>query len=134
MSYCAPVYVVDDDPAMLELTQFLLSSLGVDSKAFAEPLSFLQNIHDLEPGCVLTDLSMPSMTGVELHAALLAKGIDWPLVLMSGNRDRRSSRAFVKDGLSGFIEKPFTIEQLLAVLETAFQALADKCGREARRA
>lgn len=123
MGFPAPVYVIDDDSDMLESIRFLLESLGIESRTFADPLVFLQELKNLVPGCVLTDLTMPSMTGIELNAALGGRGITWPVVLMSGDADAKSRRASLDKGISDFIEKPFTLERLLGVLEGARQKL-----------
>jgi FixJ family two-component response regulator len=118
-----PTYVIDDDPAMVESTRFLLESLGCEADGFVDPLDFLQSLRKLEPGCVLSDFAMPSMTGAELHSALRQRGIDWPVILMSGNRNRAFTRRLVGDGIIGFLEKPFTVEQLTGLLERAAEKL-----------
>jgi two-component system response regulator FixJ len=123
MGAFASVYVVDDDPAMLESTQFLLESLDIRTRTFADPLIFLREVRALEPGYVLTDLSMPSMTGIELYAALRAKSVDWPVILMSGHSDAHALGPSL-GGIAAFLEKPFTVPRLLDVLESAAQGLA----------
>jgi len=128
MGLLVPVYVIDDDSGMLESTQFLLSSFNIESKAFSDPLAFLQAVAGLEPGCVLSDLRMPSMTGLELHRALSARGVDWPMVLMSGNSDLETNRHLMDDGIVGFLEKPFAIPELLDALKSASRELERKPG------
>jgi FixJ family two-component response regulator len=123
MGSCAPVYVIDDDPGMLESTGYLLGSLEIEAKTFSDPMAFLQEVSKLVPGCVLSDLSMPTMTGIELHEALVAKGISWPVVLMSGHSDRESNRGALHGSMVDFIEKPFTVPRLLEVLENALRRL-----------
>ncbi|HVU30063.1 MAG TPA: response regulator [Sphingomicrobium sp.] len=123
MGFPAPVYVIDDDPGMLESTRFLLGSLDIQSRIFSDPLAFLQELNDLAPGCVLTDLSMPSMSGIELHGALRDRKVEWPVVLMSGDADPKSGAASLRTGIFDFLEKPFTVERLLEVLEGARQKL-----------
>src|SRR6476659_5957437 len=81
------VYVIDDDPAMLESTLFLLDSVGISSTPFSDPIEFLHALKRLEPGCVLTDFRMPTMSGTELQAALAARKVRWPVILMSGHSD-----------------------------------------------
>lgn len=126
MASCVPVYVVDDDPDMLESTQFLLGSFKLNARTFPDPLAFLKALPKLEPGCVLTDLSMPTMTGIQLHEALLARGIDWPVVVMSGNSDFQTHRHMLGDSVVGFVEKPFSVERLLEVLHDAFDVFNGK--------
>jgi len=121
MGSLIPVYVIDDDEGMLESTQFLLQALGIQSNVYSDPLAFLRAVGTLDPGCILTDLHMPSISGIELRAALTARGIDWPFILMSGNADVEDRRPGA--GILDLIEKPFTRGRLLAVLERAFAAL-----------
>jgi FixJ family two-component response regulator len=116
-----PVYLVDDDRAILDSTQFLLDSVGIPSTCFADPYAFLHAAPSLPPGCVLTDVRMPSMGGLELHGALARRGIGWPFVLMTGHSDIVSEAA--ADGVVAVIEKPFTLEKLLTVLKGAFAML-----------
>ena len=126
MGSFVPLYIIDDDAGMLESTQFLLQSLDIRSTTYSDPLTFLQQARTLAPGCVLTDLRMPSMSGIELRAALAAKDIDWPVILMSGHVD--GDEPPDSSGMFDFIAKPFTGRQLLAVLKRAFAAV------QARRA
>lgn len=121
MGSLIPVYVIDDDEGMLESTQFLLQALGIPSNGYSDPLAFLRAVSTLDPGCILTDLHMPSMSGIELRAALTARAIDWPFILMSGNADAEDRR--LATGILDLIEKPFTRGRLVEVLERAFAAL-----------
>lgn len=118
------VYVIDDDHAVLESTQFLLGSRDIDSAAFEDPLDFLRQAGELEPGCVLTDLNMPAMNGIELRRSLLARGIDWPVVLMSARSNRKPALDLLDLQFLDFIDKPFTPARLFDVLERAFEELA----------
>ena len=68
-----PVYLIDDDEATLASTEFLLNALGVPAQSFSDPYLFLHAVGSLAPGCILTDLRMPAMSGLELHAALVNK-------------------------------------------------------------
>lgn len=115
----APVYLIDDDDAMLASTAFLLETLGLQVKSFRDPFAFLHAVRELEPGCLLTDLLMPSMSGLELHATLKKRGIDWPVVLMSGH----SSLNAKGRGISAMLEKPFSADQLMTALDGAFTEL-----------
>jgi len=84
MTY-SPVYLIDDDEAALASTEFLLTALGIQARSFSDPYAFLHAVSSLTPGCILTDLRMPAMSGLELHASLVKKGIGWPVILMSGH-------------------------------------------------
>lgn len=118
-----PVYVVDDDPGILDSTQFLLGSLGIHSEIFSEPLAFLERAGTLAPGCVLTDLNMPTMSGIELQDRLRAARFGWPVILMSARPNGESIHDLLGGGLRDFLEKPFTASQLLDSLNRAFDEL-----------
>jgi FixJ family two-component response regulator len=122
------VYVVDDDQSILDSTQFLLESLSIESDTFSDPRAFLDKVHELPPGCVLTDLNMPGMSGIELHGALCARGIGWPTVIMSAHANRDSSGHFLDQGVADFLEKPFTPTRLFEVLERAFASIGHRRG------
>ena len=119
----AAVYVVDDDAAMLDSMQFLLESLRIEAKYFPEPLSFLHALNSLPPGCVLTDLRMPAMSGFELKRALASREIGWPVILMSAHLDPETTADAVSCGMIEVIEKPFTASRLTMALEQAFSLL-----------
>lgn len=110
-----PVYLIDDDEAALASTQFLLGALGIPAISYADPFAFLQELASLEPGSILTDLRMPAMSGLELHAAL--KGVGWPVILMSGHSALESSSDSFDRGIFGTLEKSFTRELLTKVLD-----------------
>jgi FixJ family two-component response regulator len=118
-----PVYLIDDDDAMLASTQFLLDSVGIPATSFSDPFAFLHAVGSLPPGCVLTDLRMPSMSGLELHGALATKGIGWPLVLMSGHSEFVPSETGLGNGVVAMVEKPFTLDKLMSALDRAFDFL-----------
>ncbi|HEX3422578.1 MAG TPA: response regulator [Sphingomicrobium sp.] len=119
------VYLIDDDEATLASTQFLLGALGIAAVSFSDPFAFLQEVASLEPGCVLTDLRMPAMSGFELHAALRKKNIRWPVVLMSGHSALDSSSDALERGIFATLEKPFTRQRLVKVLDRAFIELRE---------
>lgn len=113
------VYLIDDDEAALASTEFLLTALGIPSRSFSDPYAFLHEVRSLEPGCILTDLRMPAMSGLELHAALIKKGLDWPVVLMSGHSAIEANMDALDCGVFGMLEKPFTRDALVDVLDRA---------------
>jgi FixJ family two-component response regulator len=123
MAAATPVYVVDDDHGILESTQFLLEMLGLKAETFSDPVAFLHKVRDLAPGCVLTDFSMPAMSGMDLKRELHARGIRWPVLLMSAHFNHESSRHLLDQGVFEFLEKPFTVERLSEVLNGAFKIL-----------
>jgi two-component system response regulator FixJ len=118
-----PVYVVDDDESVLESVQFLLESFGIPSRLYPTPFAFLQELGSLEPGCLLTDLRMPSMSGLELHSAVRARELGWPVILMSAHFDGHGDAGASSENFLGHVEKPFTADRLFQVLDRAFAQL-----------
>lgn len=117
------VYVIDDDPAVLDSTAFLLGSLGYKADCFADPLHFLETVDQRAPGCVITDLRMPGMTGYELQRALLERSVAWPVVLMTSENGSLGTEKAAERGFSGYLRKPFSTDELVATLETCFAQL-----------
>ena len=122
MTY-SPVYLIDDDEAALASTEFLLTALGIQARSFSDPYAFLHAVSSLTPGCILTDLRMPAMSGLELHASLVKKGIGWPVILMSGHSAIETNLGALDGGIFGMLEKPFTREALVDVLDRAYTAI-----------
>jgi len=120
------VYIVDDDGDVLASTEFLLKSLGIGCRTFSSAEQLLHAITDMAPGCILTDLRMPTMSGLDLQAELLACSFDWPLIFMTGHGDIPTVVTAVKNGAIEFIQKPFSDEQLLTALHAGFAALRDR--------
>ncbi len=116
---CSPVYLIDDDEAALESTEFLLTALGIQARSFSDPYAFLHVVNSLTPGCILTDLRMPTMSGLELHTSLVGRGIDWPAILMSGHSAIETNMGALDQGIFGMLEKPFTREALVDLLDRA---------------
>jgi two-component system, LuxR family, response regulator FixJ len=121
-----PVYVVDDDQAMLSSAEFLLHSLDLSCRTFDDPYDFVRAVPSLPPGCVLSDMRMPSMGGLELQAALNAQSLDWPIIFMTGQCDAATRKEALRQGAIDIIEKPFHGDRLMAVLEKAFNAFEGK--------
>ncbi|HET9810300.1 MAG TPA: response regulator [Sphingomicrobium sp.] len=117
------VYVIDDDSAVLHSTGFLLQSLGFEFDAFEDPDEFLAVVDKLQPGCVITDLRMPRLTGSELRRALLDRSIDWPVVMMTSENGTRTTDLVKSGGFSGFLRKPFSADDLVTILDKCFATL-----------
>ncbi|MBH1999512.1 MAG: response regulator [Sphingomonadaceae bacterium] len=114
-----PIYVVDDDEAIRRSLSFLLRTSGFAVELFEGGLSFLKAAGALAPGCVLLDVRMPDMDGLEVQRELRARGVMLPVVIMTGHGDVDMAVAAMKAGASDFIEKPFEKAALLACIEAA---------------
>jgi FixJ family two-component response regulator len=113
------VYVIDDDPEVLQATERLLASAGMTVAAFQSPLAFLESYDDRTPGCLVLDLAMPDLTGVELQRALAERGKLLPIVFLTGRGDIRTCAEAMKNGAVDFLTKPVDDADLLAAVARA---------------
>lgn len=127
------VHVVDDDEAMRDSLQFLLEEAGLAARAYGGPSELLAALPDLAPGCILTDVRMPEMTGLDLVRRLRAEGVLMPVVVMTGHADVPLAIEAMKLGVEDFIEKPFDDEILIAALEGALRAAKAQRQRQGER-
>ncbi|WP_085679300.1 MULTISPECIES: response regulator transcription factor [unclassified Pseudomonas] len=122
----AKVYVVDDDQGMRDSTVWLLESVGLQGVPFASGQAFLDACVDDGPACVLLDVRMPGLGGMAVQQALRERGLQIPVIFVSGHADVPIVVRAFKAGASDFIEKPYSDQLLLdsvqAALERAGQA------------
>jgi len=124
------VHVVDDDPAFRRSVEVLLESAGFATCAYASALVVLDAASQLSGGCILLDIQMPGMNGLELQARFNELGIRLPVIVMTGQGDVATAVQAMKAGAIDFIEKPFADDLLLSTIETA---LATASGRASRK-
>lgn len=113
---CAPdqtVYVVDDDSSTRELLAWLMRRHSIPCQTFAEPRGFLEAYRPERSGCLILDLNMPGMSGLELQTQLNERGLGIPVIFLSGRADVSRAVAAVRGGAFDFIEKPFDYKQIL---------------------
>ncbi|MEA1015877.1 response regulator transcription factor [Sphingosinicella sp. LY1275] len=123
---------MDDDRDVRRSISFMLGTTELKSRPFASGTDFLESLEELEPGCVLLDIRMPEVDGFQVMAELENKGIDWPVIIMTGHGEVSVAVRAMKMGAIDFIEKPFEEEVLLGSLERAFELLRDR-GEKAER-
>ena len=116
------VFLIDDDPSVRDSLSLLLSLKGVRTQLFANAESFIEAFGPDWGGCVLTDLRMPGMNGLELQSALRARHIELPVVVLTAHGDVATARAALKNGAFDFLEKPIDDVLLLEVLGNALRA------------
>jgi two-component system, LuxR family, response regulator FixJ len=116
------VFLIDDDPSVRDALSLLLSLKGVRTQLFANAESFIAAFRPDWVGCVLTDLRMPGMTGIELQSALRAQHIELPVVVLTAHGDVATARTALKNGAFDFLEKPIDDALLLDVLSHALRA------------
>jgi FixJ family two-component response regulator len=115
------VFVVDDDPGVLRALTRLLRAAGHEVRAFRSPQDFLAMHDPAALGCVVLDLSMPGLNGLELQTALEASGCHRPIIFVSGHGDIPSSVRAMKAGAVDFLTKPVCADDLLAAVERAIR-------------
>jgi two-component system, LuxR family, response regulator FixJ len=115
------VFLIDDDPGVRDSLTLLLSLKDISTQPFANADSFLESYTPERVGCVLTDLRMPGMTGLELQTALRERHIDLPVVVLTAHGDVATARAALKNGAFDFLEKPVDDAMLLDVLHNALR-------------
>mgnify|MGYP002883915653 FL=1 len=132
MSQAYPIYVVDDDEAIRRSLSFLLKTSGFAVQLFEGGLPFLKEAGHLAPGCVLLDVRMPDMDGLEVQRELRGRGVMLPVIIMTGHGDVDMAVQAMKAGASDFIEKPFEKAALLACIAAAQRQSVAERGLSAR--
>jgi two-component system, LuxR family, response regulator FixJ len=120
---------VDDDEAVRQSLAFLLSTAGTPVRVYNSATSFLASLATLQAGCLITDVRMPDMTGIELLQRLRAKDIKLPVIVITGHGDIPLAVEAMKCGAIDFIEKPFAEESILRAVRAA-EERAKKQGRK----
>jgi two-component system, LuxR family, response regulator FixJ len=129
MSKAGLVHVIDDDDAVRDSLAMLLSSAGLATHAYPSAEAFLEGLDGLEPGCVVTDVQMPEMSGLELLQRLSGRTQDFPVIVLTGLADVAMAVEALKNGASDFIEKPFDGAILLTAVQTALARLSENQAR-----
>ena len=114
------IHVVDDDAAVRRSLELLLGSMGFITVSYAAPESFLLAAPGLTDGCVLLDVKMPGVGGLEVQAMLKAVGFALPIIVITGQGDIQTAVRSMKAGAFDFLEKPYEDEALLRTIEAAF--------------
>lgn len=128
------IHIVDDDEAIRRSLSFMLKTAGYPVQLYADGESFLKAADHVEEGCVLLDVRMPGIDGMEVQRRLRARGIMLPVVIMTGHGDVDLAVAAMKAGATDFLEKPFEKAALIDCLSSAGEAALAERGLSARRA
>ena len=113
------VHVIDDDIAVRQSLAFLLSTAGLAVRIHDSAAAFLKVLSSVQDGCIVTDVRMPGVDGIELQKRLKAANSSLPVIVMTGHGDIALAVAAMKAGAVDFIEKPFDDEVMLAAIKTA---------------
>ncbi len=116
------VYVIDDDASVRDSLSLMLGLAGYRTAVYADAESFLAAWRDEWAGCVIADIRLPGMSGIELQQRMRERGAPIPFVIVTGHGDVPTARAAFRAQAVDFIEKPFDDAQLRAAIETAFEA------------
>jgi two-component system response regulator FixJ len=127
--------VIDDDEAMRDSLSFLLDTAGIPARTYESAVAFLAQAGDLAPGCIVTDVRMPEMNGLELVRRLKERGSPHRVIVITGHGDVPLAVEAMKAGVVDFLEKPFDDEALLQAVRSALdvQARVDQQQAERRR-
>jgi len=130
----AVVYVIDDDDAVRQSLTFLLKTAGIVARAYDSATSFLDHLPQVKAGCIITDVRMPGLSGLDLLRRLKELQIALPVIVITGHGDVPLAVEAMKSGASDFLEKPFDDEALLAAVNVALRGQGASARREADRA
>jgi FixJ family two-component response regulator len=125
------VFIVDDDPGIRRSIQDLLSSVALSSEAFATPQEFLDSTRADGPGCMVLDVRLPGMSGLDFQRALAQAGVGIPIIFITGHGDVPMTVKAMKSGAVEFLTKPFRPQELLEAVQQALER--DNAVRAKRR-
>ena len=137
------VFVVDDEPAIRDSLAMLLRSVGLATRTFESAQAFLDAFQPVPNSCLLADVRMPGMSGLELQETLRTRGLKVPVIVLTGHGDIAMAVRAMKAGAADFIEKPYNDQVLIDAVHRALaasrepaaaQPAADRAGIEARLA
>ncbi len=118
------IHLIDDDEDVRRAVSFLLGTAGFAVRVYESGGAFLEKLEKLQPGCIISDVRMPGMDGIELQRRLKEQGVGMPMIIMTGHADVALAVAAMKAGAVDFIEKPFDDETLLSMVRAALSYLA----------
>lgn len=134
MSDSGLVHVIDDDEAVRDALAALLRSAGHQVETYPSAVHFLHGLERARPGCVVTDVRMPQMTGLELLRRLQAREATFPVIVLTGEADVPMAVEALKGGAADFIQKPFEDEVILSSIGGALSRLQDGIHRRSEGA
>ncbi len=120
------VHIVDDDEAVRQSLAFMLSSAGLAVRLYDSALAFLAGLASSQNGCLITDVRMPGMSGIDLLKMLRDKSVSMPAIVITGHGDVPLAVEAMKAGAVDFIEKPFEEEAILSAVKRALERCSDE--------
>lgn len=122
------VHIIDDEDSVRNSIGFMLQTTGYSVRPWPSGAFFLRELHGVEPGCILLDIRMPEMDGLQVQQQLNARGIAMPVIVLTGHGDVSIAVKAMRGGAVDFLEKPFEAELLLCAIEKAFAHLGEANG------
>jgi two-component system, LuxR family, response regulator FixJ len=119
------IYIVDDEPDVLESIAHLVQPIGADVKTFSDTDDFFSKFNYDGPGCLILDVRMPGMSGMELQMRLVETGCHIPIIIITGHADIRMAVDAMKAGAVNFFEKPFRPQELFDVIQNSLRTDID---------
>ena len=127
------VFVVDDDGSTRELLAWLMKRHGLRAEVFPDARAFLKSYRAGMPGCLILDLNMPGMSGLDLQQYLKERGVSLPVIFLSGGADVSNAVRAVKEGAIDFIEKPFDYRRVVSLVEDCLKRDVEARGKLERQ-
>lgn len=127
------VHLIDDDDAVRASLSFLLEMNDLPAKTYASAVEFLRTAGELSSGCIITDVRMPEMTGLELVRRLKERGVTIPIIMITGHGDVPLAVEAMRAGVADFIEKPFDDEVLLNSIRSSLNTRPEADPQEPER-
>lgn len=127
------IYVIDDDDAVRQSLEFLLKIAGLTAHGFESAKAFLEVLSQIRSGCIITDMRMPEITGIDLLRRVKELKLDIPVIIITGHGDIALAVEAMKIGAVDFLEKPFDDDLLLAAVRSALSWEADAVKRKAEQ-
>jgi two-component system response regulator FixJ len=125
------IYVIDDDEAVRQSLEFLLKTAGLTVRGFESATAFLEVLPQISSGCIITDVRMPGVTGIDLLRRVKESGVDIPVIVITGHGDISLAVEAMKIGAVDFLEKPFDDRGLLDTVRASLDRSADTAQRNA---
>ncbi len=123
MPFSRMLHIVDDDTDVRESAELLLDAAGYTVVAWPSGVAFLAGVDTAVPACVLLDINMPQIDGLEVQRQFIARGVTWPVILLTGQGEVSVAVQAMKNGGFEYLEKPYSSDLLLATVKDAFSRL-----------
>jgi FixJ family two-component response regulator len=126
------VFIVDDEKPVRDSIKFLMESIGLQAKEFASAQEYLDQFDADAPGCLITDIRMPMMSGLDLQQKLSERALHPPIIMITGHGDVPMAVSAIQHGAIDFVEKPFNNQKLLDIVYKALEIDAKRRGENTK--